>query len=74
MGRQMFVEFSNVKIYDHPLSNSGVVTFIDRHTTRESDFNRCSSGMLTRVRIIVKSSLYRCIIWLKKLLMSCIGV
>jgi len=65
MGRQMFVEFSNIKNYYHPLSNSGVITFIDRHTTGESDFNRCCSGMLTRVRIIVKSSLDLCIIWLK---------
>jgi len=42
MGRQMFVEFFNIKIYDHPFSSSGVVTFIDRHTTGERDFNRCS--------------------------------
>ena len=65
MGRHMFVELSNFIIYDHPLSSSGVVTFIDRRTTGESDFNRCSSGMLTRVRYIVKSSLDLCIIWLK---------
>ena len=35
----MFVEFSNIKIYDQALSSSGVVTFIDKHTTGESDFN-----------------------------------